>query len=130
MDAHSGVFRINCAYTKNVFGGVVRRHIWIFIALAFLSATTRMVAQDKPGQQNPAIPTDVLGSQLIAWSQLQTPEPVVQHRSQDDRPVRPSDQPSNPTQTFTDRANTDANQDGNRFIPSVTNGVNQFVNTL
>jgi hypothetical protein len=108
----------------------VRRQIGIFIALAFLSVTIRIVAQDKPGQQNPAIPTDVLGSQLIAWSQMQTPEPVTQRQSQDDRPVRRSDQPSNPAQTFTDRTNTDhANQGENRFIPSVTNGVNQFVDT-
>jgi hypothetical protein len=108
----------------------VRRQIGIFIALAFLSATIRMVAQDKLRQQNPAVPTDILGSQLIAWSQLQTPEPVVQHQSQDDRPVWQSDQPSNPTQTFTDRTNPDrANQDGNRFIPSVTDGVSQFVDT-
>jgi hypothetical protein len=107
----------------------VRKQIGIIIIIAqvFFLAMIQAFAQQTPGQPNPSIPDDVLGSQLIAWSQLQKPEPVMQGQSQEQRPVHRSDQPSSPAQTFTDRTDTDrANQDGNRLVPSVTNGVLKF----
>ena len=60
------------------------------------------------------LPSDILGPQLIAWSQLQKPEPVPQPLPPPDRPVQQPDQqteqqPANPqaqpqppaAQTFT-----------------------------
>ncbi|MBZ5681986.1 MAG: hypothetical protein LAO24_17950 [Acidobacteriia bacterium] len=55
--------------------------------------------QDPQVQSSPALPPDVLGPQLIAWSQLQKPKPVPQPLPPPDRPTRQSDQetPGQPT---------------------------------
>jgi hypothetical protein len=37
-----------------------------------------MVTQNPQSQPSPALPSDILGPQLIAWSQTQTPQPVPQ----------------------------------------------------
>jgi hypothetical protein len=105
--------------------------ISIFIAQAFFFATIQGFVQQTPVQQSPSIPEDVLGSRLIAWSQMQKPEPVMQGQSQEQQQsLQRSDQPSSPAQTFSDRISIDrTNQDGNRFIPSLTNGVNESVDT-
>jgi hypothetical protein len=94
--------------------------ISIFIAQLFFCATIQGFAQQTPGQQSPSIPDDVLGSQLIAWSQMQKPEPVMQRQSQEQQQsLQRSDQPSSTAQTFADRTSTDrVNQDVNRFIPT------------
>ncbi len=111
----------------------MRRQIGILIFIAHMSFFTaiQVFGQQPPGQQNPSIPDDVLGLQLIAWSQLQKPEPVMQGQSQEQQQsLQRSDQPSSPVQTFSDRISIDrANQDGNRFIPSLMNGVNESVDT-
>ena len=57
--------------------------ISIFIAQLFFCATIQGFAQQAPGQQSPTIPDDMLGSRLIAWSQMQKPEPVMQRQSQE-----------------------------------------------
>jgi hypothetical protein len=103
----------------------VRRQIgFIFIAHMSLFTAIQVFGQQTPGQQSPSIPDDVLGSQLIAWSQLQKPEPVVQRQSQQPRPIQQSDQPSSSTPALTDRANADcANPDANRGL---ANGGNRF----
>jgi hypothetical protein len=101
----------------------VRRQIVIivFIAQLFFFLTIHGFAQQTP-DQNPSIPDDVLGSQLIAWSLLQKPEPVMQSQSQERLSPSQVDEPSSPAQTFFDRSGTDrANQDGKRFVPIVTN---------
>jgi hypothetical protein len=105
--------------------------ISIFIAQAFFFATIQGFAQQTPVQQSPSIPDDVLGSQLIAWSQLQKPEPVMQGQSQEQQQsLQRSDQPSSHAQALPDRSNTDrTNQDGNRFVPSATNGINRSAET-
>jgi hypothetical protein len=113
---------------------VTRRQIGIFIFIAqlFIFATSQIFAQQTPDKQNPSIPDDVLGSQLIAWSQLQKPEPVAQSESQEQRPVQPLDQASSLAQTFTDRTNTNTDRsdnDGSSSISSVTNRVDRPVLT-
>ena len=67
--------------------------------LVFLLATLPlMFAQDPQTQPSPALPSDTLGPQLIAWSQLQKPQPVPQLMLQPDRPVhQPDVQPANPS---------------------------------
>ena len=114
----------------------MKRQIGIFIVIAhvFLFATIQVSAQHAPAQQSPSIPDDVLRSQLIAWSQLQKPEPITQTQpqSQKQRAAQRSDQPSIPAQTFADRADSDgtnierANQDGNRSVPRVANRGDEF----
>jgi hypothetical protein len=37
-----------------------------------------MFAQTPQSQPRPGLPSDILGPQLIAWSQLQQPQPVAQ----------------------------------------------------
>jgi hypothetical protein len=56
-----------------------------------------MLAQDLQGQLSPALPSDILGPQLIAWSQLQKPQPVPQPLPPPDRPVSQPDQQTQPT---------------------------------
>jgi hypothetical protein len=56
-----------------------------FLVLAF--APVMFAQSNEDGQDRPAppAPNDVIGPQLIAWSELQEPKPVSQ-------PVRPSEQ--------------------------------------
>lgn len=82
--------------------------IFIFLAQAFFFTTIQGFAQQTPSQQSPTIPDDVLGSQLIAWSQMQKPEPVMQRQSpEQQQSLQRSDQPSSTDQTFADRTSTD-----------------------
>ena len=66
--------------------------------LVFLLATLPlMFAQDPQTQPSPTLPSDTLGPQLIAWSQLQKPQPVPQVLLQPDRPLQQPDvQRANP----------------------------------
>ncbi len=101
----------------------MRRQIGVFIAQVLFFATIQVFAQQTPGQQSPSIPDDVLGTQLIAWSQLQKPEPVVEPQSQEAR----QSQRSTPNQASVDDPTTA--QDGSRFIPSGTPGTNRSAET-
>jgi len=67
------------------------------LVLGFLlTSLPLMFAQDLQIQRNPALPSDILGPQLIAWSQLQKPQPVLQPRPSSDRPIQQPDlQPAN-----------------------------------
>jgi hypothetical protein len=57
----------------------MKRETSLLSALAFLLVTAPlMVTQNPQSQPNPALPSDILGPQLIAWSQTQTPQPVPQ----------------------------------------------------
>jgi hypothetical protein len=79
----------------------VKRETSPLATLVFLSVTIPlMFAQDPPAQPGRALPSDILGPQLIAWSQLQKPQPVPQPVPPPDRPVQQSDQqtPNPPTQ--------------------------------
>jgi hypothetical protein len=100
--------------------------IFVFIANLFFFATKPLLAQQTPGRQSPSIPDAVLGSQLIAWSQLQKPEPVIQSQSQQRQHVQRSDQVSSPVPPSNNRVNTDrANQVTSE---SITGDGDQFAN--
>jgi hypothetical protein len=53
-----------------------------------------MFGQGPQPQPRPALPPDILGPQLIAWSQLQKPLPVPQPLPPPDRPTQQPDQQS------------------------------------
>ncbi len=56
-----------------------------------------MLAQDPQTQPSPALPSSIPGPQLIAWSQLQKPQPVPQPLPPPDRPIpQPGQQQPNP----------------------------------
>jgi len=76
---------------------VVKREISPLGILVFLLMTLPLMsAQDPQIQRSPALPPDILGPQLIAWSQLQKPQPVLQPLPLPDRPIRQPDlQPAN-----------------------------------
>ena len=60
----------------------------LFAVLLFLFVTIPLaLAQDLRSQPSPVLPSDILGPQLIAWSQLQKPQPVPQPLP--DRPMQP-----------------------------------------
>jgi hypothetical protein len=50
-------------------------------------------AQEPQIQPSPALPANVLGPQLIVWSELQKPRPVPQPLPPPDRPEQVPDQP-------------------------------------
>lgn len=57
-----------------------------------------MLAQDPQIQPSPALPSSILGPQLIAWSQLQKPQPAPQPLPPPDRPIpQPDQQQPNPS---------------------------------
>lgn len=57
----------------------MKRETSLLSALAFLLVSAPlMVTQNPQSQPSPALPSDILGPQLIAWSQTQTPQPVPQ----------------------------------------------------
>ena len=70
----------------------MKREASIFAALVFLAASLPLAfAQNRQGQASPALPSDILGPQLIAWSQLQKPQPIPQPLLPPERPVQHSD---------------------------------------
>jgi hypothetical protein len=108
----------------------MKRETRLLAALVFALGTVLLTsAQDSRTQPNPVLPPDILGPQLIAWSQLQKPEPVPQPLPPPDRPVQQPDQhaeqqPANPqaqpqppaAQTFTGTIV----KDGSRYILKVS----------
>jgi hypothetical protein len=60
--------------------------VFLFVALPL------MIAQDPQSQSRSALPPDILGPQLIAWSQLQKPQPMPQPLPPPDRPIQQQDQ--------------------------------------
>jgi Protein of unknown function (DUF5818) len=63
----------------------------ILVLVFLLTTLPLMFAQDPQIQRNPALPSDILGPQLIAWSQLQKPQPVLQPLPSPDRPIQHPD---------------------------------------
>jgi hypothetical protein len=59
----------------------------LVVALVFLSATIPLFAQNKQNQTDPVLPAVVLAPQLIAWSQLQSPQQLQQTVAQQEKPV-------------------------------------------
>lgn len=82
----------------------------LVMTLGLSSVTVRLFGQDTQNQPSPALPPEVLGPQLIAWSQLQSPQPLRQARSTQDK---------EPTaQTFTGRIM----RDGSTYLLKVSTG--------
>jgi Protein of unknown function (DUF5818) len=65
----------------------MKRENSLLVALFFLAVAPLTFAQGLRNQPAPELPSDILGPQLIAWSQLQKPDPVSP-------PVRKSDHPA------------------------------------
>jgi hypothetical protein len=75
----------------------MKRETSLLSALAFLLVTVPlMFTQDPRNQPSPALPADILGPQLVVWSEAQKPQPVPQPLPAADRPV-PEQQPEQPT---------------------------------
>jgi hypothetical protein len=75
----------------------MKRETSLLSALAFLLVTVPlMFTQDPRNQPSPALPADILGPQLVVWSEAQKPQPVPQPLPAADRPV-PEQQPVQPT---------------------------------
>jgi hypothetical protein len=80
---------------------IVKRETSCLATLVFLLVSLPlMVAQDPQTQPSPALPSSILGPQLVAWSQLQKPQPAPQPLPPPDRPITQPDQqqPSPPAQ--------------------------------
>src|SRR5580698_10800217 len=97
--ASDGGLIAESSFAASSFGRcVVRRETSSLTTLVFLLATFPLTfAQDPQTQPSPALPADILGPQLIAWSQLQKPQPVPQPLPPPDRPIQhPDSQSANP----------------------------------
>lgn len=69
----------------------MKRASW-WAALVFLFATAPvMLSQVLQSKPSPAPPSEILGPQLIAWSQMQKPQPVPEPLPPPDRPVQQSE---------------------------------------
>ena len=55
-----------------------RRMRLLTIAAVVLFSPAVWAQSSNPGPVNPDLPGDILGPQLVAWSQMQTPHPVPQ----------------------------------------------------
>jgi hypothetical protein len=74
----------------------MKRETSVLSALAFLLVTVpAMFTQDPRSQPSPVLPPDILGPQLIVWSQAQKPQPVPQPLPAAERPG-PNQQPEQP----------------------------------
>ena len=97
--------------------------------LVFLFAAAPLihpqVLQNKP---NPIVPSEILGPQLIAWSQVQKPQPVSQPLPPFDRPVLRSQQQQPEQSALEPPRQAPAEQiltgtilkDGNRYVLKVS----------
>lgn len=96
----------------------MKRRIGLVSTLMFLSAAwLALSAQDIKSQPSPVLPSDILGPQLIAWSQMQKPQPIPQPMPSPGRPSQQAEQqppqpPSPAAQTFTGTIV----KDGGRYI--------------
>ena len=74
----------------------MKRETSFLATLIIVAAGPLVLAQGPRSQSKPVLPSEILGPQLIAWSQLQKPQPVPQPLPPD-RSIRKSDQqPANP----------------------------------
>jgi hypothetical protein len=109
----------------------VKRRTSLVSALIFLSAMLpALLAQDLKSQPTPMLPSEILGPQLVAWSQLQKPQPIPQPMQSPGRPSQQAEQqpaqsypaqPSPAAQTFTGTIV----KDGGKYILK-TSGTNVY----
>ena len=71
----------------------MKRETSLFLTLGLLSAIAPPIfAQDLQGQPDPVPPSNIIvGPQLVAWSELQKPQPVERP---DQKPAEHKDQPN------------------------------------
>ena len=75
----------------------MRRETSFFVTLGLLSAIVPPIfAQYLHGQPDPVPPTNVIGPQLIAWSELQRPQPIPESVREPGRDSKQSDEKSTP----------------------------------
>jgi hypothetical protein len=79
-----------------------------FAATMLILAVAPMLGQDLLTQPAPA--SDIVGPQLIAWSQLQKPQPVSPMISQSAQSSQREESQSNPAQTLTGTVVKDGGQ--------------------
>jgi hypothetical protein len=92
-----------------------------------LGTVPPMLAEDLQSQPSPALPSDILGPQLIAWSQLQKPQPVPQSLPPADRPIsqpaqqtQPANPPAQEQQPVARTFKGTIVKDGSRYAPKVS----------
>jgi glucan-binding YG repeat protein len=88
----------------------------------FLATAPLLFSQNQAGKPSPTLPSEILGPQLIAWSQVQKPQPV----SQSDQAAQPSqNQAQEPTQQEPTAQTLTGTviKDGGRYFLKVSNGV-------
>jgi len=83
----------------------MKRETSLLSALAFMLLTVpAMFTQDPRSQPSPVLPADILGTQLIVWSQAQQPQPVPQplpaaeRRGPEQQPEQPNPAHNPPAQ--------------------------------
>lgn len=94
----------------------MRRETSLFLTLGLLSAIAPPIfAQDLQGRPDPVPPSTVLvGPQLIAWSELQKPQPVQQPVEQRYQPSqKPTEPAAQSAQPHEDGRNVSGNQTRN-----------------
>ena len=109
----------------------MKRRTILISALIVLSATLpALLAQDLKSQPTPILPSEILGPQLVAWSQMQKPQPIPQPMPSPGRPSQQAEQqpaqstpvqPSPAAQTFTGTIV----KDGGKYILK-TSGTNVY----
>lgn len=70
----------------------MKRETGLLLTVFLLAAAPLMTAQNTYNRPSPAVPSEILGPQLIAWSEFQKPQPIPQPLPPPDRPAQQSDQ--------------------------------------
>src|SRR5919109_1572922 len=95
---------MTCTFIRKVsvwFCGVVMKHQLSALCLFLLFAFSAGIAQQgRPSEDESPLPDgQVLGSQLIAWSEMQEPQPLQQSPSQTPTPEQKPSQPPSASQS-------------------------------
>jgi len=69
----------------------MKRKTGVTVSVLFLAVAVSGFAQGFEPNSSPVLPAEILGPQLIVWSQLQQPRPVPQPLPPPDRKVQPPD---------------------------------------
>jgi hypothetical protein len=84
----------------------MKRKTSLLLTVGFLAAIAPPIfAQDLQSQPGPVPPLSVIGPQLIAWSQLQKPQPIPEPVPEPDRDKKQSNQKPEPTTSRTPQQN-------------------------
>jgi hypothetical protein len=105
----------------------MKREASLLAMLIFLLGTVApMLAQDLQAGPSPALPSDILGPQLIAWSQLQKPQavpqplPALDSTSQPARQTQPTKPPAQEQQPVAQTFKGTIVKDGSRYVLKVS----------